>query len=636
MRKYLALYKNKTTGEQVMLWFCGLFPLITMIACWALCENIVPIYIDDVMYLGWTRHGLSYFIEKNIWHFGYFNGRTFVHLILQGVLIFEEHLYSILMPGFLAVSTFLLTFIFKKDWELHKRLLAIGFVTGSVLGLTYIYLTSTMLWMAAGFNYIFPFFIISFAYVLFYKSRDNKKFRLPALLMSFLAGATTEQYGIYMIGLIVMTIFFDLIDKKREYIKPGLLSLFSALVGYITIFLSFGTTNHVSLFFRDVGKIFSGFTRNNGYFLGKSAVPYISFIFMILFATMGLCKKTSISDKGSVIKERKYSKWLLLGYPIALANYILYLNGNFAIQGVLFLVYVIILIVGLFLKKESREYGKILVCGYGTFFMMSFAYADFRTCFPFILSMIIVLSTMVVDALFDSDKKKLVTAISITIAAGCFCNFIAIYNGSRKAAQVFSKPLYNQLKVVDQTNYIEFNFDLTLASEVTTKYRYFTTFDLSARSRLDFYQDAYGCSSDTAIHITSGKYDVSDITFNGKSSAVPVITMYGTIYVPYTLIPLDNPMFALSLSTDEIGEDGEKSYGFGTDRENLYALAPSGGLLTRQNGEAVFINPFADIMVIHQKFMDTYFVEIDDFCEWLDIRYEYDQDMNKYIFSNAE
>ena len=186
---------------------------ILAICCWMLCETIVPVYIDDVMYGSFTDKGLSHFLEMNWWHINNFNGRTFVHVMLQLVLIFNEHLYAIVMPIMLAV-------IFAGFAKLiNPNITKIGMLNSASAGLAmflalnHTYLAPTLLWMSGGFNYIFPLFFIVVAYSLFMKTR-HEGFSFVTALCVLLASATTEQYGMYTIGLIVITLFFDFIDKK--------------------------------------------------------------------------------------------------------------------------------------------------------------------------------------------------------------------------------------------------------------------------------------------------------------------------------------------------------------------------------------------------------------------------------------
>ena len=99
------LSKFKEIIKQPQTIISGFCIFVLMFMYWQLLETIVVINIDDVMYSDWTQHGISYFIEKNVWHYTNFNGRAFVHLILQIVLIFDEHLYAILIPIFIFISS---------------------------------------------------------------------------------------------------------------------------------------------------------------------------------------------------------------------------------------------------------------------------------------------------------------------------------------------------------------------------------------------------------------------------------------------------------------------------------------------------------------------------------------------------
>ena len=106
---------NKLHSKKRFLLFSIVFSFSVFVLLFLMFEKIPNIYIDDTMYSDWTKHGLSYFIEKNIWHINNFNGRTFIHLCLEFVLIFKQHLYAILIPTFIFVSAFLTTKLVNKN-----------------------------------------------------------------------------------------------------------------------------------------------------------------------------------------------------------------------------------------------------------------------------------------------------------------------------------------------------------------------------------------------------------------------------------------------------------------------------------------------------------------------------------------
>jgi hypothetical protein len=188
---------------------------ILLFSFWRLCETISLIYIDDVMYADWTQHGLSHFFEKVNWHWNEFNGRTLIHILLSLTLIFEEHLYAIVLPLAIYLGTTILYKIAKPNAKFYEMLFSGSFVTLCIIGLHPLYFSNSIIWMAGGFNYCFPILFIAITYLLYNKAKDNNKFIIPTAIALLLTGGLTEQYGMCMIGLIVLSTFFDIIDKKR-------------------------------------------------------------------------------------------------------------------------------------------------------------------------------------------------------------------------------------------------------------------------------------------------------------------------------------------------------------------------------------------------------------------------------------
>ena len=147
--------------------------LAATVICWLLLELISIVSIDDAMYAGWTQHGFKYFLERNVWHYTNFNGRFFVHLVMQIVLFFEEHLYAIIFPFFISVSTFIFATVAKKEWSIHKKLFASALSLLAYLALGRTVLTATAMWVAGGFNYIFPLLAVALFYILFLRQRKK-------------------------------------------------------------------------------------------------------------------------------------------------------------------------------------------------------------------------------------------------------------------------------------------------------------------------------------------------------------------------------------------------------------------------------------------------------------------------------
>ena len=501
--------------------------LATTFMCWLLLELVALVSIDDAMYAGWTQHGFKYFIERNIWHYNNFNSRVFVHIVMQLVLFFDEHLYAIIFPFFISGSTFILTAIIKKEWSLYQRLLASSLSLFVFISLGKTVLTDTAMWVAGGFNYVFPLLPVIAFYWLFCKFR-TKNIALTYLIpLAFLAGATTEQYGMYVIGLIVMTYFWDTIDRKRFDFR-GLAYLTASVLGLLTIMLGPPTLSRIDQTRRPLLK---GILYNWSFLGGKNSTVLFPILFMLFVGLMALCKRAKTNETGEKTKCYLYNPLLICGIPFASIAAVFAAFNNYIVSAILTFLYVALASVTFMIKKETRELGKILVCGFGTFFMISITtMAAHRTCVPCILSFVVVLSIMFVDTFSEVNKKAL---CSIAIAAlSCVCIFSYVNSYIKyKEENKFCEDLRNELKDSSETNVIELNFDETYHVK-NRLYRNKTLVDMYPFYPFKYFQEKYNFSDNVKYSITSEIYDVYNICCDGTYSPIPAIKKGSSIYVP--------------------------------------------------------------------------------------------------------
>ncbi|MBE6534713.1 MAG: hypothetical protein E7678_07105 [Ruminococcaceae bacterium] len=507
----------------------GLSLFFATFLCWALLELIWIVSIDDVMYGGWTQHGFKYFIEKNIWHYNNFNGRFFVHLALQFVLFFEEHLYAIIFPFFISGSTYLFTTIAKKDWDVSKRLFASAISLLVYISLGPKILTSTAFWVAGAFNYVFPLIIVITFYWLFSKHRHKNIAMLYLIPFAFICGATTEQYGMYTIGLIVMTYFFDTIEKKKFDFR-ALAYLGIAISGLLTIMLAPPTLYRINISKRP---LLQGLVYNWSFLGGKLSTVIIPILFMLFVGLIALCKKTKTDENGEKIKYRPYNPLLICGIPFAIIAGIFCLLNNYTVSLYLTFIYVVLAATTMLIKKETRELGKILVCGFGTFFMVSVSsIAAHRTCVPCILSFIIVLTVMFIDVISEANKKILCGITASALSTVCIFGYITSYVNYKKESK-FAHEVYIQYKNSPETGVIEIDWDKSYFM-TDMSYRNKTMTDMYPFNPLQYFNVKYNIPDNVKYIIKSDVYTVHNISCDGNYSYIPAIEKDGLIFLPVT------------------------------------------------------------------------------------------------------
>ena len=472
-----------------------------------------------------------------------------------------------------------------------------------------------MLWMSGGFNYIFPLFFIAITYWLFLKTKDTK-FSILTCLLVLLSGATTEQYGMYTIGLIAMTIFYEIIDKK---FKPrNLVYLAMSILGYISIIFSpstFGRLTNSNQYADTIQMSFiDGYYNNFSFFGGAFGLPLFIIIFMVAMGMLGLIKSKETN-------ERKYNKYLIISMPVALISVILVLFGFTNIFGLITFAYFAFIAVLFGMNKQTRELSKLAVCGFGSFFMMSITMAaGTRTCLPCILSMIILISFAIYEICKNMPKFTKIVALAL-VATSFITVFFPLYNGY-KEKEPFSRDVYNQFMNVNETKEIVIDFDETLSSP-TAKYRYPTVFDGCILGNQEKFNEAFNIPEDTKYTFKSEKHNVSSLMYGNKYLSMPAITIDEEVYVPLlfgTIIEkYENhaPQGYVSIINEGVEfkfyRDGRIVRSIG-DNETLVA----------ENIEYQIISQYGGV---------NRFISLETLCDIMQLMYQYDEDQNTYKVS---
>ena len=484
------------------------------------------------------------------------------------------------------------------------------------LGLSKYYLTYSVIWIASGANYVLPLIFVALSYKVYQMAKYNEKLRIWSYILLFLSGATTEQYGMYTIGLVTMTFLFDLIDKKYKNAKHGILSLIFPIIGLLTIVLSLGNAGRAEGHIVEIGEMLEIFYKNNYTMSGYVGHSSLMLIITLCFGFIGLNKKHRI---------------LIVGIPIAIINYLLCLFGFHNIAAITLFSYLFIICFHFLYKKDMREYGKIMVCGCGTFLMMSITnIGGFRICVPLLVSIIFTLSSIYFDYIKSNPKKVFHRVVLMCVMFLCLLNGLKFYTDANNTAQIYSNPLYEELSGAKETGVINVNYDYADVYNTMNDVRHNTCFDTGMLLDMKYCQSYFGYSDDIRYHHTSTKYEVFDVTYNGKYYVVPIVKENGKLYVPYTLLVMNEETTCKNISKYLEDYSDDNWIGHIIDEDNLFAMSGTEKLVSKKDGKIIYESNEVDYLTQYFKTSPTNFIELSQFCKWADVSYTFDKITNTY------
>ena len=577
----------------------------------ALCSMVELIHIDDVMYAEWTQNDFSYFVKQNFWHYNNYNGRAFIHLCLQIMLIFKEALFPLIVPLFLSAGFYLFFKTTAPNLSVTKKLFATSISLMFVWSLGARYLESTVLWMAGTFNYIFPFLIVAIGYALFLKNKDNAKTSVITIILLFLSGATTEQYGMITIGLITLTLLFDFIDKKIKWVN-ALRYLLPSILGCASVVLAPGTFNRIF-------KMNDVISTNNLTFIdkfyGNCEMLFGSygnvFITVALFLIIGIV---------AINKKSQYSKLCISGIIVGILVTILHFTVFENLKFVLCVVELLFLCFALCKKKETREQGKLLICAVGSFVMMSATLNyNTRTCMPFIL-LVITLSVLILKDISLTKKNILSYTCFTLIFIVCLSNFITTFKATR-IANDFCSNMESQLLQAKNTKEVVIDLDETLAGS-TYKHRITTLFEVYNLNELERYRKLFDIPEDTKFSFISERYNTSSIMLDDEYCLLPMITIENKQYIPIKTVYL--------LDVELMNIDGKKFV------YNNSIFEFNNNTIYKKDNNNVLVQKEIETTEIKQFAGATPYLELESFCKWLNLGYTYNEAENTYHLNKLD
>ncbi|RKJ41608.1 hypothetical protein D7X94_02010 [Acutalibacter sp. 1XD8-33] len=607
------LWKNKVKS----IWISGSWagPVLFFLAGLGvlLLTAQITVYCDDYWYGIFFREGWEKFWELTVWHYQNFNGRAFVHLMAQLVLLFDTKLFVVLNPLMLSLVFLLGQRLQDKSSSWPTLLLTAGLGILSVLALPLEYLSTSILWISAAFNYLFPLCFLFLTFWLYRRDFPGPWAFAGLCLMSLLSGATTEQSGL---AAVVCLGGWGLLGLLRKTLSPwrALLPGGLASLGYATIILAPGTWVRVG---REIGggvtRVFQGdellfrFRLSMRFFTGSDGVPALFAAFALLWGLhWALCRQ-------------KRPLWGLLG-PGAAVLYLLLLGSQHYFLAELFTVLCFTASAVFCLLSPETTVRGLLLSGMlaAQMVMLLNRSAAPRTAIPAILLLLTVCASLLAESLsaFLGLIPRLSAWVSPLLAVlGLFCLlpfFLPTFQGYAKNAPAFRD---NERELRDRSDDV-----ILLNADLDPRFAHYSY--LFSDSYLQNAMDYYGVT-DEKIQYTSSQGKVAG-TYSFRAG-LPVIEQ-------------DGKLCAALLGTVEMC--GGEGHWEGKSSGTAVSLGDKSYLI-QNNGRVFGWDPAAKQRLELLETVDifipyyTYYVPIDDLSRLFSISFSYHPEENIYYISTG-
>ena len=192
---------------------------------------------DDFYYATFSDSWDNFFSEHAN-HYFRVNGRAAVHFIVSLFLIFDVYLWRIINPFIIMLMIWIIYKNSRTD-SIYSLIISILLFFSFSVNVV----RESIYWLDGSVNYLYPMLLVFITYYLYRENKaSRKKIKLTALCISaFISGATMEQSGMIIIGLLLMDIIHDIYIEKNKILILQKLVLISAVLGYLTVVLAPGT-----------------------------------------------------------------------------------------------------------------------------------------------------------------------------------------------------------------------------------------------------------------------------------------------------------------------------------------------------------------------------------------------------------
>lgn len=494
--------------------FAGLAVLIAVCLFAAALFSQITVYCDDYLYGTFFKHGSSGFWELTRWHFENYNGRIFVHFMAQLTLLADRYLYMLLAPAMLAVVFGLGQAMQRKGAGGGLTLAASGAAVAGVMALPVNFLSSSILWISAGFNYLFPLAVILPALWLLRRDLEAGRVRVWTLILCFLCGATTEQSGLAAMvllgGYALLRVLRGETPLGKAIWVPALIAL-----GYVTIFLAPGTWVRVGnetgggiLKVLQPSVLIRRLAMSLEYFTGASGLPWLFVVFAALTALHALITGDA-------------PKVLTAGFGVG-ALYLLFraLHQPF-VAACLGVLWIFVAAVGYLFRRETAIRGLLLGAALASLLVMVFTTtAAERTTVPSILLVMCVCASLFCECAEKIPRWAGLSALA-ALAAVLLVLALPTYRGYAGNAPIWRE---NERQLRSHGDLI------TLDMDVDRRYGHTSYFENLAF--LHYAMDYYGVTDEKIVYVSAANQVAGSYGVDARRAGLAIYLINGVPYVP--------------------------------------------------------------------------------------------------------
>jgi len=479
------------------------------------------LFADDFMYGIFLNDGFADFIRHNIWHFQNFNGRVFVHILVQITLVFDTYLFPFVNLAFLILIGVFLAKSQNEDSELTSFII---FFTATFMLLDISILRESYLWISASFNYTLSTMMVALLLFMYKRQIQMMTLKWYMLLAAFLAGATTEQMGMTSVFLI-LTLMITHFKNSKTAIKISLALLAATLAGTMSIFISGATFGRLSgenvTVMSDVAsfRVWEVIMMFLGRFDSISHVIYQA-NFGLIFAVFGTLVATiTYVDKTLTPRLRV---GFIYSAVVAILHFAPIIPHAAIVMATLSVVFFLIVTIVL-LKDKAYVFSAILIVSalFSLFVMLFTNSHEPRTAFPAILLIIGVCASFI--AKFKSKQVYILPAYAIV----CCLIFLPVVSGLRENRQIMNENIARINSADQNDGVILYNINFI------DSHRHFMAHDDGFFYQ--YFRAYYRIADDTRIYFFSD-VNPSIYTRDGTRIRMPARYVDDGVLMPFALV----------------------------------------------------------------------------------------------------
>lgn len=228
LKKRNILYKDKLLNNKSYLIILYIFNMAV--------QSFVFVCGDDYMYGTFGNNG----IIKNV--FSYYmtgNGRWLVNILDSLILKYDRYIFIFINPLIICFVVLLLSKIANKlSGKYNDKTLKIAAILVSSLNI--LMTREAVYWITGSMNYLFPSFLFLLAYYLFLEIKSgNYKYIKIFPIVTFIAGASVEQFGLMLVGILTIEYLYRCI-KHKKINKYEKIAYITSIIGLVSIVIAPG------------------------------------------------------------------------------------------------------------------------------------------------------------------------------------------------------------------------------------------------------------------------------------------------------------------------------------------------------------------------------------------------------------